>query len=128
MIDSETGVLSLTNTANVKQSYAIVILVETTDTYNTDSQHISMSVETVCGPESTVLSWPTSNGFLDNLYKAPYTIPPLEASGPFTSANLQCPVESHTLTSGSSYFYLNDYGTDFEIVMKDGAKASTGQY
>jgi hypothetical protein len=87
-----------------------------------------MTVETVCGPESTVISWPTVNGFLDNLYKAPHTIPPLEASGPFTSANVQCPVESHSLTSGSNDFYLIDYGTDFAIVMKDGAKASTGQY
>jgi hypothetical protein len=107
-IDSDTGVLSLTNTANVKQSYDIWIEVATTETYNTDYLYISMTVETVCGPESTVLSWPTVNGFLDNLYKAPHTIPPLEASGPFTSANVQCPVESHSLTSGSNDFYLID--------------------
>jgi hypothetical protein len=130
-IDEETGVLSLENTANIKQSYDIIILVTNLDGYNeiyTNPIEIPMTVETVCGPESTVLSWPTSNGFMDNLYKAPHTSPPLETSGPFTSANVQCPVESHSLTSGSSNFYLLDYGTDFTVVMKDSAKASTGQY
>jgi hypothetical protein len=60
----------------------------TTEGYNTDTRKIPVSVETVCGPESTVLTWPTVNGFLDNLYKAPFTSPVLDIVGTFTSANV----------------------------------------
>lgn len=78
-IDADTGVLSLTNNGNEKQSYAIYVNAATTDGYNMDTQLIPVSIDTVCGPLSTEILMPTSatEGLMADLYKAPFTTPVL---------------------------------------------------
>ena len=52
-------------------------------------------IETVCGPQSTVLTAPE----MDSLSKAPNTLPLLTASGTFLSSNVLCPVTDFAVAS-----------------------------
>ena len=88
-MDSVTGIFSLKNDAAIKRRYEVEIDIITTDGVNEYLQTIvGVSIDIVCGPESTKLIAPV----MSPLSKAPNTQPYLVASGTFESSNPLCPV------------------------------------
>lgn len=124
-IDSETGIFALTNAASETQSYTVDITVVTTDGYNSVTDTItSVEITTQCGQASTSLTSPIMNA----LTKSPKTMPVLSISGTVTSDNPTCPVTSHTLTQGSSNFYLTETGEVFTVAMTEDANRDEAAY
>ena len=108
----------MTNAASETQSYTVDIHVVTTDGYNSVTDTISgVEIDTQCGVASTTLTAPTMNA----LTKSPFTTPVLSITETVTSDNPTCPVESHTLTDGSSDFSLSENGDTFTLAMTEDA-------
>jgi hypothetical protein len=64
----------------------------------------NMAYNTVCGPESTVVTAATTAGFVNTIVTGYRT--PLEVSGTGSSSNPTCVLDTSTLimTTGDSYF------------------------
>ena len=73
-IDSDTGIFTLVNVATIKTTYEVEIDVLTTDGINHVVYTVSgMTIDTICGPDSTTLTAP----IMPFMTKAPNTLPVL---------------------------------------------------
>jgi hypothetical protein len=100
-IDSETGVFELMKESTNKAVYQVEIDIVTTDGINEDALTVSgVTIEIVCGPESTILTAPD----LESLIGASVSTDPLIIEGSsFTLSNELCPVVSYELNSESDF-------------------------
>lgn len=122
VIDSTTGLFTLTNKASQEVNYQITILVnniggsteddtgaDVTDQYNPRLPIEDIVVQANCGLASTILTAPP----LNDLSQPPNLADLASISGVFDSSNPTCPVMSHTITVGDNDFDLTDDGFDF---------------
>lgn len=114
-IDETTGVFSLDNLASETQDYTVSVTVTTTDGYNAFTTTLShdLTVETSCGPDSTILTAPS----VSSQSKAPITTPVLSSELVFTSSNPTCAATSYELIEGDSHYVLSGN----ELIMKSEA-------
>ena len=91
----------------------------TTDGVNEVLQTVTgITIDTVCGASSTVISEPE----LAFLSKAPNTLPPLNINGKFESSNSNCPITEIIMVSGQKNFELTVTDeTEFSLAMSEAA-------
>jgi hypothetical protein len=117
-IDSATGVIKFTNQAGHLADDQIVVVVSATDgvdprilpyEYPTSKNSLPITVQSICGPESTVVNTP--DGLRPQQAKNAGTELVIEAV--FTSSNEKCPVEANELSAAVvEDFYFTDNGAD----------------
>lgn len=94
MMNSTTGIFSLSNDAAIRTSYEVEIDIITTDGFNDMLYTVTgVVIDTVCGPESTKLMAQD----LDFVTKAPNTLPTLSLSSRFINSNPSCAVNNFTI-------------------------------
>lgn len=89
----------------------------TTDGTNDFNQTVSITINIVCGPDSTILTPPV----MTLLSQAPSLQPLLTIDGIFTTSNANCPVAVHSMTTGAENFDLVDNVSDFVLTMASAA-------
>jgi hypothetical protein len=99
-INPSTGVFTLTNDATIKTTYSVEIDILTTDGTNDIELTVpGITIQIICGPESTTLTPPT----LDALIKASVETNELTiVDAEFATSNSLCPVASYELTSAAA--------------------------
>jgi hypothetical protein len=113
-IDSNSGLVTLTNKATVKTTYEIEIDNTTTD--GTNPRYLTVagiSINIVCGPASTTPTPPS----MDNLYQVPNLPDRLKIDEVFIPTNELCPIESHVLVDNIGDEHYNF--TVREFIMPD---------
>jgi hypothetical protein len=116
--------LTLTNDATIKTSYDVEITILTTDGTNDMYHSVSITINVVCGPSSTILTTPA----MAILKQAPNLATLLSISGTVENLNPTCPITSYSLITGEGDFDLVGQDTDFGITMTDSANAVEAIY
>lgn len=119
-IDSATGIFTLENDASMKRVYNVDIIINTSDSCSNEiEQTVSITIATVCGPDSTVLTPPDMSPIC-RASPPVNQLDQLSQDGTFVSENPNCPVESYMLLTGwnnviSNNFVLSERSSSFNI-------------
>lgn len=109
-IDEDTGVLTLTKRASEFFSQSLKLIVETSDGVNTDTDEILITINTVCGADSTVLTPPS----LAALRKSSVEDTQLVISNAeFESENTICQVTNYAISPDDGTFVLDQTNLPF---------------